>query len=128
MTEVSVVIPTKNEEKQIKITLNHLLRQSFEDFEIIVSDGNSEDNTKNVVEEFIPKFRQRKINLSFVTTSKKGVSEGRNYGAKKARGKYIYFLMQMFIQQKTLSEIHFLNSRKKDFHLQQLNHREMIKN
>ena len=91
MTEVSVVIPTKNEEKQIKITLNHLLRQSFEDFEIIVSDGNSEDNTKNVVEEFIPKFRQRKINLSFVTTSKKGVSEGRNYGAKKARGKYIYF-------------------------------------
>ena len=56
MTEVSVVIPTKNEEKQIKITLNHLLRQSFEDFEIIVSDGNSEDNTKNVVEEFIPKI------------------------------------------------------------------------
>ena len=117
MTEVSVVIPTKNEEKQIKITLNHLLRQSFEDFEIIVSDGNSEDNTKNVVEEFIPKFRQRKINLSFETMVQKMPEEN-----------IFTFLMQMFIQRKTLSEIHFLNSRKKDFHLQQLNPRELIKN
>ncbi len=91
MVEVSIVIPTKNEETQIGTTLNHLLRQSFSDFEVIISDGNSIDNTKSIVESYILKFEKRGVNLKFFTTSKKGVSEGRNNGAEKARGKYIYF-------------------------------------
>ena len=52
MIEVSVVIPTKNEEKQISTTLNHILNQSFSNFEVIVSDGDSEDNTKSIVESY----------------------------------------------------------------------------
>jgi len=91
MVEVSVVIPTKNEENQIGTTLNHLLRQSFTNFEIVVSDGKSTDKTKSVVESYVPKFKKRGIKLKFISTSKKGVSEGRNFGAENARGKYIYF-------------------------------------
>jgi len=91
MIEVSIVIPTKNEEKQIGTTLNHILNQSFSNFEVIVSDGKSEDNTKSVVESYISKFKKQGINLKFISTPKKGVSEGRNFGAETSKGKYIYF-------------------------------------
>jgi len=91
VVEVSVVIPTKNEENYIGETLNYLYNQSFRDFEIVVSDGTSTDKTKAVVEALIPKFKKKGIILRFVSTKKKGVSEGRNLGARNARGKYIYF-------------------------------------
>ncbi len=91
MVEVSIVIPTKNEKNQIGTTLNHLLRQSFTNFEIVVSDGKSADKTKSVVESYVSKFKKRGIKLKFISTPKKGVSEGRNFGAETAKGKYIYF-------------------------------------
>ena len=56
MVEVSVVIPTKNEEKYIGKVLNNIYNQSFKDFEVIVSDGNSTDITKSEVESLIPKL------------------------------------------------------------------------
>jgi len=91
MVEVSVVIPTKNEEKYIGPVLDHLSNQTFNDFEVIVSDGNSTDETKAAVESRISKFKKKGIDLIFISTKKKGVAIGRNLGAKKARGKYIYF-------------------------------------
>lgn len=92
MPKISIVIPTKNEEKFIGKTLDHLYKQSFNDFEIIISDGNSKDNTEKVINKLIPKFEKRGIKISFITTLKKGVSIGRNLGAEIAKGKYIYFL------------------------------------
>lgn len=91
MVEVSIVIPTKNEEKYIGKVLGNIYNQSFKDFEVIVSDGNSTDKTKSEVVSLIPKFKKREIDLIFISTKKKGVAVGRNLGAKKARGKYIYF-------------------------------------
>jgi len=91
VVEVSVVIPTKNEEKYIGKVLDSLSNQAFKDFEVIVSDGNSTDETKAVVEAKNPIFKKRGTDLIFISTKKKGVAIGRNLGAKKARGKYIYF-------------------------------------
>jgi|TARA_Y100000296_G_C5129492_1_gene234722 hypothetical protein len=91
VVEVSIVIPTKNEEKYIGKVLGNIYNQSFKDFEVIVSDGNSTDKTKSEVVSLIPKFKKREIDLIFISTKKKGVAVGRNLGAKKARGKYIYF-------------------------------------
>ncbi|MDP6845819.1 MAG: glycosyltransferase family 2 protein, partial [Candidatus Nanoarchaeia archaeon] len=91
MVEVSIVIPTKNEEKYIGKVLGNIYNQSFKDFEVIVSDGNSTDKTKSEVVSLIPKFKKKGIDLIFISTKKKGVAVGRNLGAKKASGKYIYF-------------------------------------
>ena len=91
MVELSIVIPTKNEEKYIGEVLDNIYNQSFKDFEVIVSDGNSTDKTKSEVEAKITKFKKRGTDLIFISTKKKGVAVGRNLGAKKASGKYIYF-------------------------------------
>jgi glycosyltransferase involved in cell wall biosynthesis len=82
----SICIPTLNEEKYIGGILGCLEKQTFRDFEVIVSDGNSSDNTKKEVMKFSGKFP-----LTFLESPKRGVSFQRNYAAKSAKGEYIVF-------------------------------------
>ena len=44
---ISIVIPTLNEEKYLPVLLESIKIQNYKDYELIVSDGNSNDNTKN---------------------------------------------------------------------------------
>ena len=46
----SVVIPTYNREKFIKTAIDSVLNQSFEDFELLIVDDGSKDNTRSIVE------------------------------------------------------------------------------
>ena len=82
----SICIPTLNEEKYIGGILGCLERQTFKDFEVIVADGKSSDNTKKEVMKF-----SDKLPLTFLESPKRGVSFQRNYAAKSAKGKYIIF-------------------------------------
>lgn len=79
----SVIIPTLNEEARIGRLLQSLEKQSFKDFEIVVVDGGSSDNTAKVAEKFSAKV--------FV---KKGCKEfpSRNIGAKLSNGNILLFL------------------------------------
>ena len=52
MSEVSIIIRTKNEEKWIKHCLTMIFAQSYKDFEVIIVDNLSEDNTLNIVKRF----------------------------------------------------------------------------
>ena len=45
---ISIVIPTLNEEKYLSKLLKSIKNQTFKDYEIIVSDNNSKDNTKKI--------------------------------------------------------------------------------
>ena len=56
---ISVVIPMYNAEKYIGDCLESILAQTFEDFEVIVVDDCSTDNSKKIVESYIPKFYNR---------------------------------------------------------------------
>lgn len=49
---VSVIIPTYNREKTIKRSINSVLNQTIEDFEIIVVDDRSTDSTKEIIREY----------------------------------------------------------------------------
>jgi len=82
----SICIPTLNEEKYIGGILGCLEKQTFKDFEVIVADGKSSDNTKKEVMKF-----SGKLPLTFLESPKRGVSFQRNYAAKSAKGKYIIF-------------------------------------
>jgi len=81
---VSVIIPTLNEEKYIEKTLITVKNQltSFP-YEIIVSDGKSKDNTVEKAKKYADKI---------VICDRRGISIGRNTGAKYANGKYLIFL------------------------------------
>lgn len=82
----SVIIPLYNKEQQIKQTVESVLRQSFTDFEIIIIDDGSTDNSAKVVS----KFTDDRI---FIFSQENGgVSVARNHGIMKARAKHIALL------------------------------------
>lgn len=84
---VSVVIPSYNEATYIDRLLEALAKQTFKDFEVIVSDAQSKDGTKEVVESF-----KDKLDIKFVESPPKGPAHGRNVGAKLASGGWLLFL------------------------------------
>jgi glycosyltransferase involved in cell wall biosynthesis len=84
---VSVVIPAYNEATYIDRLLEALSKQNFKDFEVIISDAQSKDGTKEVVDSF-----KEKLNIKLVEAPPKGPAFGRNQGAKQARGEWLLFL------------------------------------
>lgn len=85
--EVSVVIPAYNEATYIDRLLEALTKQKGVDFEVIVSDAESKDGTKEVVESF-----KGKLDIKYAEAPPKGPAFGRNQGAKQARGEWLLFL------------------------------------
>ena len=81
----SIVIPTYNRAHLIARTLGSVLRQDFVDFEIIVVDDGSNDNT----EEVVMKFDDKRIQYHRKENAERGAA--RNYGAARAKGAYINF-------------------------------------
>ena len=83
MVKFSVVIPTYNEAKYIGKTLAALDEQSFKDFEVIVKDGMSQDQTVNVAKKFTKKVFSKRDSSA---------ADARNQGANYARGEILVFM------------------------------------
>lgn len=82
----SVVIPLYNKRNYIKNTIQSVLNQSFQDFEIIVVDDGSKDDSYSVAQTIqSPKLR-------LIHQDNQGVAIARNTGVENARGEYIAFL------------------------------------
>ncbi len=84
----SIIIPSLNEEKNIVMLLTSIVNQTIKDFEIIIADSSSTDNTKTNVFS----FKNKILRLLFLQKKFKNVSSARNYGAGKAKGKFLIFL------------------------------------
>lgn len=98
----SIIIPAHNEERNIGKLLDTIAKQSFRDFEVIVSDSNSEDETCKVVEEYRKVFPS----LALLEEKTQNVSAARNNGAKYAKGEYlIFFDADVFIEEHFLKAI-----------------------
>jgi len=86
----SFVVPAYNVERYISKKLGSLLSQTDKDFEIIVVDDGSTDNTYNVAKEILEKSGFS--NYTILRKPNGGVTSARNMGIKHAKGKYIIFL------------------------------------
>ena len=86
MTEVTVIIPTYNRAKKVCRAVSSVLEQTFTDFEIIVIDDASDDDTAERLKEFGKRIHVIRHHEN------KGVSAARNSGIKMAKGKYIALL------------------------------------
>ncbi|MCB0445703.1 MAG: glycosyltransferase family 2 protein, partial [Gelidibacter sp.] len=82
----SVIIPLYNKEKHIKTTLDSVLAQTFNDFEVIIVNDGSTDKSLKIAET----FDDKRIHIH--TTENKGVSYARNYGVSKSNSNLIAFL------------------------------------
>ena len=99
---VSVVIPMYNSAKFIAQTLESLLNQTMTDFEVVVVDDCSTDNSVEVVESFVDRLKR----LHVIKLPKNSGAPGipRNVGIQFARGKYIAFLDSDDLYTKTALE------------------------
>lgn len=83
---VSVIIPTYNEEKVILECIFSLKNQSIKDFEIIIVDDGSTDNTLEILSQI------NYSNLKILKQNHQGPAMARNLGAKHAKGKILVFV------------------------------------
>ena len=83
---ISVVIPVYNGAKTIKETIESVLEQTYQDFEIIAIDDGSQDNTLAVIDS----IQNQRIKVFSYPNA--GVSASRNRGFARARGEFIAFL------------------------------------
>ena len=89
---VSVVIPMYNAEKYIAECLDSLLAQTFQDFELIVVDDCSTDNSAAIVESYRKNFGDRLILTTLKKNSGNAGYSARNKGFTFARGEYVFFM------------------------------------
>ena len=84
--DISIIMPAYNAQKYIKESIDSVLNQSFENFELIIINDGSKDNTEHIIKE----YQDQRIVL--ISQKNGGVSNARNAGLKLAKGKYITFL------------------------------------
>lgn len=87
MPYFSIIIPSFNRAQILDNAINSILLQSFTDYEIIIVDDGSKDNTKEIVNKYLQDSRVR-----YYYQNNKGVCAARNLGATHAKGKYLLFL------------------------------------
>ena len=85
---LSVIVPVYNREKTIKKCLDSICNQKFDNFEIIVVDDGSTDNTADIIKG----IQKTNVNLRYYYINNEGAFNARKYGVSKALGKYVTFV------------------------------------
>ena len=87
--KISIITATWNSGATLRDTIESVLGQTYSDYEMLVIDGGSSDNTKEIVDEFIPKFHGR---LKWFSGKDKGLYDAMNKGINHATGDVIGIL------------------------------------
>ncbi len=85
---VSIILPTFNRANYLKRSIDSVTAQSYNNWELIIIDDGSSDDTKKVFEPFLMRFK----NIKYYYHSNRGVALSMNSGIKKSTGKFITFL------------------------------------
>lgn len=109
---ISVIVPTYNRAKEIPRSIESILNQTYRDFELIIIDDGSTDNTREIVEA----YQDKRIRYIENTTSKHGASVARNIGLKASMGDYITFndSDDVLYPDKLEKQLNFLEGEKAD--------------
>lgn len=85
---LSIIIPVYNAENYLRSCLSSILDQQFEQYEIILVDDGSTDNSGKICDEYTSNYK----NIITIHQANQGVSSARNKGVSLAKGKYIHFI------------------------------------
>lgn len=89
MSKVTIIIPVYNSEKYIGKCLDSILQQTYQDFEILVVNDGSKDNSQEVINKYKEKYPDK---INAIEQDNKGVARTRNESIKKVKSKYIMFM------------------------------------
>lgn len=84
--KLSIIIPTYNSAKTIQRALDSIIAQTFTDYEVLIMDGLSKDNTIALCQS----YKDSRINI--YSEKDNGIYDAMNKGIKKAQGDWLYFL------------------------------------
>ena len=104
---VSIIVPVYNSETFIKDTINTVKDQTYSNWELILVNDCSTDNSESIIKEHIEKDKRIKlINLN----KNSGAATARNFGIEQARGKYIAFIDSddLWLKDKLEKQIKFM--------------------
>lgn len=86
--KVSIIIPVYNTELYLSKCIDSILNQTYSNFELILINDGSTDNSKNICESYV----KRDSRINFIDKKNTGSSDCRNLGIIKSKGKYITFI------------------------------------
>lgn len=85
---ISVILPVYNGEKTIRLCVDSMLAQDFKDFELVIVDDGSRDNSLEIIKQEYAKYS----NIKIYSKANGGVADARNYGVDRAEGIWITFI------------------------------------
>ena len=88
MAEVSIIVPVYQVEKYIRQCVDSILAQTFTDFELILVDDGSKDQSGQICDEYARMDTRVKV----IHKENGGLSDARNTGMDQASGKYFMFV------------------------------------
>ena len=101
--EISVIVPVYNVEKYLDACLESIRKQTFTDFEVLIIDDETPDNSAEIAE----KYTQLDSRFTIYHKKNGGLSDARNYGLERAKGKYVVFIdSDDRIREKYLESMH----------------------
>lgn len=99
----SVIVPVYNVEKYLSKCLDSIIYQTNQDFELIVVNDGTKDNSQNIIDEYVKKYPSK---VKGFIKENGGLSDARNFGVKRASGEYIVFVdSDDYIDKKLLEKL-----------------------
>lgn len=89
---ISIITVCRNAGKDIRKTIESVLSQSCNDFEYIIKDGESTDNTLEIVGQYVNKFDEKDVRYHFVSKTDKGIYSAMNQAVEECTGDWIIYM------------------------------------
>lgn len=90
--KISIITVSYNSSKTIEDTFNSILKQTYNNIEYIIVDGNSKDKTLEIIKEYESKFIDKKIEFKWISEKDAGLYDAMNKGIKMATGDIVGIL------------------------------------
>lgn len=88
---ISIIIPIYNQGDKLGDCLNSILNQAYHNYEVIIINDGSKDNSLEAAKKYQNKFWNKKIRYKVISQENKGAPSARNKGWKESKGDYLFF-------------------------------------
>ncbi len=88
----SIIVPLYNKAPYVRKVLESIVNQTFQDYEVIIVNDGSTDNSLDVVKELFERFKILDFRFKILNQENAGVAAARNNGVAKSKGEYLCFL------------------------------------